>query len=150
MEPKPKEQKRIYIANDIECTGNTVGIHSVMSWGACVVTREKLTKEERLKEGLTFYAEFKPKSSRFEPEAVKIGCAGLSFVKVMKVTDLRFDPASKEFDPGLVVTGLYDLGEGVFEGVSRFMRWIKDIKETAGGDVRIVPVTDTVFLTPCS
>jgi hypothetical protein len=57
-----------YISVDIESSGPVVGLHSMLSIGACVVGDE----------ANSFYAELKPISRAFDPEALKVSNLDLS------------------------------------------------------------------------
>lgn len=133
---------KTYIANDIECSGGVVGTHSVLSWGACVVTsQEEMSHDEYVKNGMTFYTEFQPLTHNYEIEAMRVGCVGLRCLTDMD-SNPRHNPISKQFDPESVLQVLSNCGETVQNGVNRFVDWVNAIRKE---DTKIVPVVDTVF-----
>ncbi len=136
----------MYIANDVETSGSTPGINSVLSWGACVITQQKLSPRERMDRGLTFYVEFKPLTYDYEIEAMRVGCIGLRCIADLRVGDKRYDTASQYFEPRLVLETLANCGETVQEGVQRFMEWVRTLNNK---NTKIVPVVDTVFFDSC-
>ena len=69
----------IYIANDVESAGSRLSVHSTLSWGACVITREELGFEEYFNRRLVFYSELQPDSWLYEIEAMKVACSQLMF-----------------------------------------------------------------------
>ncbi|MBI4435674.1 hypothetical protein HY630_03310 [Candidatus Uhrbacteria bacterium] len=135
--------ERLYIVNDIETAGHRVGGHAVLSWGACVVTREALTPAERRERGLTFYVELKPISREIELEAIRVGCVGLHCLRLYK-GDPRYDPSSTSFDPRLVFDALERDGLWISEAVERFLSWLERVREGK----KVVGVFDTVLFDP--
>lgn len=140
-------KKKLYIANDIECAGSMVGVHSMLSWGACVVTHEQLTHKERIARGLTCYIEFKPLSREFDISAMRVGCSGLHCLKdVWQVPE--YDVTSRSFAPEKVLDILSAKGLSVHAGIAQFLLWLEDMKaRTRATD--IIAVTDTVFFDSC-
>ncbi|MDD3284760.1 MAG: hypothetical protein PHZ07_04155, partial [Patescibacteria group bacterium] len=102
-------KEKLYIANDVECTGHILSVHSVISWGACIITPEKISYNEKIRRGLTFYVEFKPQSNYYELEAMRVGCVGLKCIKNM-LSDARYDTTSQLFEPKLIFEALEKYG----------------------------------------
>lgn len=136
----------VYIANDVECAGPMVGRHSVISWGACLVTPKRLSGEERIAQGLTFYAELKPHSHEYSHEAMKVACLGLSCLKD-KGDDPRYNPKAREFSPIDVLCLLDEKGDTVADAIARFRKWVSFFA-ARDTDTSIVPVVDTTFFDP--
>jgi len=133
-------RKKVFIVNDVECSGQIIGVHGVLSWGACVVTPDSLTRNERIERGLTFYAEFQPLTKHYSIDAMRVGSVGLRCIGAFKGLS-AYDVASEEFNPERVLEALRDFGESVYAGTRRFKDWLKSV---AGTD-EVVGVTDTVF-----
>lgn len=131
----------IYVANDVEASGNRLGFHPTLSIGACVVTREFLNFNELTKRGLVFYAEIKPYSLKFELEAARVGCSCLSCLDDIRKFDSRYDPTSAGFEPALVLEKMQNDCEEPALALERFKQWAECISE--GQEVE--GVTDTVF-----
>lgn len=137
--------KKLYIANDIECAGSMLGVHSALSWGACIVTAEEISRDEKIRRGLTFYVEFKPQSNYYELEAMRVGCVGLRCIENM-LNDSRYDTTSQQFEPQLVLNALAESGETVQTGVERFMKWLNTLTDE---NTKIIPVINTAFFDSC-
>jgi len=131
----------IYIANDVEASGNRLGFHSMLSLGACVVTREPLSFEEFIDSGLVFYAEIKPTSHEFELEAMKIGCLHLVCLDDIRKSDARYDPTSPDFRPNLVLERMQETSEEPEAALERFRMWVSRVSN----EQEVEGVTDTVF-----
>lgn len=132
--------ERLYIVHDIECSGNRVGIHSVLSWGACVVTPDFRSTDNLIENGLTFYTELRPQFDQFETDAMKVGSAGLHCLRDQK--DLKYDVSSIEFQPNAVIELLREHGEELESALERFRIWLESLKKD---DQEIIHVVDTVF-----
>lgn len=132
---------KIYIANDIECAGAGVGKHSILSWGACVVTEQPFSLAELKAKNLVFYIEIQPTSKEYEIEAMKIGCLGLECLEELKSRDVRYDPKKDDFDPSLVLDQLQKTGIPVRDAVDRALEWLDQVS----GGREVDPVVDTVF-----
>jgi ribonuclease T len=83
-----------YVSVDIEASGPIPGEYSLLSLGACLVESPKIT----------FYAELRPITDRFVPEALKVG--GLSLERLR----------NQGRDPAEVMAALRDWLEEVARG----------------------------------
>lgn len=139
-------RRKLYIVNDVECTGWVVGFHSVISWGACVVTQEDLPYDERVARGLTFYSEMKPATKNWNLDAMRVACTGITNLEGLQ-GDPRYVCHSPEFDPALTLQLLEFAGEPIHSMAHRFERWLMTL--TGGdADVEVVPIVDTTFFDP--
>ncbi len=138
----PIERNTLFIANDVETSGPKLGVHSILSWGAALVTQEELTFRERSNRGLVFYTELKPDPhAAFDRESMKVGCSHLEVLKVLRREYPAYNPESSDFDPKLVLNLLADVGEDQAAAVSRFLDWVQRWKDNRP----VVGVADTVF-----
>ncbi len=140
----------IYIANDVESAGSKLGVHSTLSWGACVITRDAIDFQDYFDRGLVFYAELKPENWNFEMQSIKVGCAQLVGLKSRDFNGeiypslSCFDVNSASFNPILVLDQMSQRGEHPVVAVNRFHGWIEKIKKEFK-DEKVIGVTDTVF-----
>jgi len=130
-----------YITLDVEAAGNNPLQNCTLSIGACLVTREALTFEERQKRGLIFYAELKPDSLMFQTEAMRIGCLHLECIEKMREEDRRCDPTHPNFNPKVVLKLMQKTCERPTVALKRFRVWLDEVRAGA----QVVGVTDTVF-----
>ena len=137
---KMAEKEKLYIANDIEMAGPRVGVHSLLSWGACVVTEEKFSKEELLKQGLAYYDEIQPITWEYNEDAMRVGCLGLRCLDECQALP-AYNPRSEHFEPRLVLELLHRKGTHPMIATLDFQKWIAHV----GRGCEIVPVVDTVF-----
>lgn len=133
----------IYIANDVESAGSRLGVHSTLSWGACVITREALSFEEYVNKGLVFYTELRPDSECYEIEAMRVGCSQLSCLERC-LDGCAYDTNSPDFRPDAVLELMQRNCERPVVAVSSFHWWVEQIKKQFK-DEKVVGVTDTVF-----
>lgn len=134
-------KKRIYIANDIEAAGSNLIKHPILSWGACIVTKEDYSFSDLEVRGLTFYSELKPTATEFNIEAMKIGSLGLRCLDHFG-DDPHYNPKAPEFDPNLVLLALDEYGETVDDAVKRFLTWISQV---IGKNRKIIGLFDTTI-----
>ncbi|MBI3633528.1 MAG: hypothetical protein HY226_04520 [Candidatus Vogelbacteria bacterium] len=132
---------RLYIANDVEAAGHRLGVHSTLSIGACVVTREAVTFDEALARGLVFYGEMQPTSLDFDIEAMRVGCSQLRCLEDMRKYDMRYETTHKDFDPKLVLEFMQAYCESPGKVTEGFLKWIKQVSANRN----VEGVTDTVF-----
>jgi hypothetical protein len=135
------ERGPVYVALDVEAAGKRLGVHSVLSIGACEVTRERRSFEEHQAHGTAFYAELKPVSREYDLAAMRVGCSHLECLEGLRKTDARFDPESSAFDPQLVLAHMQEVCEPVEAAIDRFVRWVHQVRGTR----KIIPVVDTTF-----
>lgn len=137
----------IYVALDAEAAGPKLGRHSILSIGACVVTREKLTFEERLARDLVFYRELKPQGSLvFEHNAIKVGASELMCLEKAKRREKYLDTTHPDFDPNKVLTYMqrsFDCMDWT-QAFQDFGIWIR----ARSGSTNCFGVTDAVFFDP--
>jgi hypothetical protein len=131
----------VYIANDVEAAGSRLGIHSTLSFGAAVITREELSFKDYWSRDLVFYAELQPTSSLFEVEAMRVGCSQLICLEKIKKEKPQYNTSSKDFDSRSVLAYMAYNCEYSVKAMKRFHEWIE--KVSVGQ--RVVGVTDTVF-----
>jgi hypothetical protein len=134
-------KNKVYIANDVEAAGHRLGIHTTLSIGACVVTREPLTFDEASDKRLVFYAELRPISAEYEFKAMKKGCLHLECLDEIRKVDSRYNPEHKDFDPKLVLELMDANCESPRGAVQRLSEWTSWVSN--GGEVE--GVVDTVF-----
>ncbi|HEY4486415.1 MAG TPA: hypothetical protein VJB70_01640 [Candidatus Paceibacterota bacterium] len=134
------DKKKLYIANDIEAAGSLVGIHSVLSWGACVVTEKPLSKKELIAQGLVYYDELQPISLEFEEAAIRVGASGLRILEDGGRLPC-YNPKSPHFEPKALLQLLDRLGTHPIIATRNFQEWIA----TVGEGYEVDPVVDTVF-----
>jgi len=143
----------IYIANDVESAGSKLGVHSTLSWGACVIAREELSFNEYFNRRLVFYAELQPDSWLYEMEAMKVACSQLMFKQKVFVSRSflphaalanPLDVDSSEFDPTLLLNTMMSYCEHPMVAVNRFNAWMEEVKKEFK-DEKVTGVTDTVF-----
>lgn len=130
----------MYITIDIETAGNFLGLHSALSVGACVVTREKRTFSKYFIGELVFYAELQPTSLKYDIEAMRVGASHLKCLEGLK-DDPRYDGTKREFDPLLVLKYMQRHCERPSDAAIRFKKWILRVS----GAQSVEGVTDTVF-----
>lgn len=132
--------ENVYVAIDVETTGPRLGVDSMLSLGACVVTRAPLAVGKL--EGLTFYAELKPTSLNYIPQALRIGASQLGTLK-SKAMDPHFCPSNQFFEPKQVLTYLQDseLCDFPATAMRQFADWLKKVSYLKD----LVPVVDTTF-----
>ncbi len=133
---------RLYIANDVESAGGKLGIHSTLSFGAAVITAEKITFADYWERGLVFYTELRPDPSAYDLEAMNVSCSQLICLEEVKLKDPQFDSTSPQFDPTEVLRLMENNCEEPLSAMKRFNSWIKNIRN---GEEKIVGVTDAVF-----
>ncbi len=134
---------KLYIANDVETAGPLLGVHSMLSLGACVILPHEFPFDELVRRGRLFYAEFKPISREFTESAMRIGCLGLHCIAKNGLTgDSRYDPTSPEFEPYRILELLNDVGEDPKAGMEQFIEWVGT---QCMGYEEVIGVTDTVF-----
>ncbi|MFB6212737.1 MAG: hypothetical protein ABEI53_02915 [Candidatus Magasanikbacteria bacterium] len=131
----------MYIVNDVETSGSKLGHHSVLSIGACVITREKLTLEEYFEKGLVFYREIQPTSYKFEIEAMRVGCKHLMCLEELREKDSHYDPTHKDFSPLLVLKHMGKVCKSPEKATKDFKDWIEEMSQNQ----EVEGVTDTVF-----
>lgn len=137
-----KKPEPVYIALDVEASGRITGHSSLLSIGACVVTKVMLPKANMVKKGLTFYRELEPiMPFSYKDEAMKVGCLGLECLKGIKERDKRYDPQSPDFQPQLVCNLLLNAGKPIFVAMQEFLNWINSVSKGR----MVIGVTDTVF-----
>lgn len=130
-----------YITNDIEASGPRLGYNTPLSFGACVVVREKLKISEYMDNNLVFYAEVKPSSYFFDKKAMKVGVLHLECLDKIRITDSRYDPKHRDFEPILVLELMNDVCEDSKDAFVRFKDWVDCVSQGS----KIEGVTDTVF-----
>lgn len=135
-----KNQATIYIANDVECSGGRLGVDSVLSIGACVVTPTSLWERDYIERGFTFYREVKPQSRSFNIDAMRVGCRGLDCLAPYR-GDPGYDPESADFHPTLVLDVLERVGSPPAEVARDLVAWLKRVSEGR----KIEGVVDTAF-----
>lgn len=131
----------LYIANDVEASGNRLGFHSTLSLGACVITRKFLSFENCVDRGLVFYAEIKPHSFDFEFKAMRVGCLHLACLDAIRGFNDRYDPTSPNFRPDLVLRRMREVCEDPKVALERFKSWVGRVSKGQ----KVEGVTDTVF-----
>ncbi len=114
-----------YISIDIEASGSTPGMFSMLSLGACIVG----AVEQQ------FYIEFKPISSQYILEAMQKGCLGLRCLESLKGQEV-YNPKSPHFRPDLVLDILARDGVLPDPGMREFREWILD--STKGFEPRTI------------
>lgn len=133
----------MYIAVDGEMSGTRLGVDSLLSWGACIVTREKLTWNELIERNFIFYSELKPQSLSFEWEAIRIGASQLEALRP-KFMEPRYYPGHRAaFDPEMVLIYLQDHTETEYAptAMRRFTKWVEGHSRTK----QVEGITNTVF-----
>ncbi|MBI5066112.1 hypothetical protein HZA97_07795 [Candidatus Woesearchaeota archaeon] len=109
-----------YISVDVEASGTIPGKYSMLSVGACLV--DDPSKQ--------FYAELKPISFEFDPEAMKIGSLGLKcleeYRRAIPAQKDKLDPKHEKFDPRLVLNVLEKEGLFPIHAMQNFEEWIKE------------------------
>jgi len=135
------DKNTVYVAIDVEASGSKLGLHSMLSLGACVVSREMMSYAEYNKNNLIFYAELKPSSLLFEKEAMKVGASQLECLETARRNNPLFDPSNEIFDPYVVLQFMKEDCETPDGAMWRFERWVKK----HAGEHEVVGVTDTVF-----
>ena len=140
------DKGELFITNDIEKSGDHPFDCSILSWAACVVTQEDLTKDELREKGLVFYDELKPQpgGDGFELEAMKIGCLGLECLGEARSLPC-FDPEGDTFEPKLVMDLLERQGTEVHLASVKLISWIEAFQKEG---FKVVPVFDTCFMDP--
>jgi hypothetical protein len=104
-----------FYSGDIETSGPVAPLYTMLSVGYCIVGETQAT----------FYAELKPITSRYDLDAMRVGCKGLLVVRDRE-GDPLFDTASDRFDP-LAVLGELDVrGEDPGTAMRRLAAWIRD------------------------
>jgi hypothetical protein len=135
--------RKLYIANDVEASGHMLGHDAPLSWGACVVPQDSLSKDELIRQGLVFYTELKPTSFNFDIEAMRVGCVGLRCIEGLDHP--KYDVTSPEFSPAAVLDVLAERGETLTNAVRRFKEWAVPLSNHAHGYYPIEGVVDTTF-----
>ena len=137
---KMAEKEKLYIANDIEMAATREGVHRLCFRGARVVTEEKFSKEELLKQGLVYYDEIQPITWEYNEDAMRVGCLGLRCLDECQALP-AYNPRSEHFEPRLVLDLLHHKGTHPMIATLDFQKWIAHV----GRGREIVPVVDTVF-----
>ena len=145
----------IYFTNDVESAGPKLGMHSTLSIGCALMTREEISFHDYWETGLVFYAELKPDSLKYELEALKVACSRLKCLEKIRRKDLRFEPESPRFNPVAVLQFMQRNCERPASAMKRFGEWLQflrlsnpDGRHTDTGDdglEKVVGVTNTVF-----
>jgi len=134
--------RKIYIALDVESAGSSLGIHSTLSVGACVIDRDELSFEEYRQKGLVFYAELQPDSRAFETDAIKVGASKLVCLEdLVRAGVKQFDVSCSEFSGLKTLTKMECICESPAAAMLRFEVWVEKVR--AGREA--IGVTDTVF-----
>ena len=138
------EQENTYIAVDVEAAGNKLGIHSTLSIGACLVTREKKSFIDYYSSGHVFYAELRPESTAHDIEAMKVACSQLTCLYTIPKNEAtpRFNHLHPDFMPEVVLSYMKKVCEDRKHAMKRFADWIKKVSP---GNNKIIGITDTVF-----
>ncbi len=131
----------LYVAFDVEAAGPRLGVHSLLSVGACALTRECLDFDEYQARGLLFYTELKPTVLEFDTGAMRVGCLHLCCLEEQRLIDARFDPTHVQFDPALVLRHMTHVCEEPRTAAARFCLWLERMRE----DRSVIPLTDTVY-----
>ncbi len=136
------KEEVIYIANDVEASGPRLGVDNVLSLGACVMSRERLTHQEYVERGLVFYSEIRPTNlNGFIPESMRVGCLHLDCLEALRVNYKKYDPTYISFDPRLVLIHMQRVCESAQEVAKNFRAWVRRVAKGR----KVVGVTDTVF-----
>lgn len=140
-----KKGELLYIVNDIETSGSLAGFHTILSWGACVVTEEPLSEDELRTRGMIYYDELKPITTNFEIEAMRVGCLGLRCLREF-ADNPRYDPRSPSFRPEWVLGALMLKGTGPELATLRFKEWVEEMEKKNGRKAELV--SDTTIFDP--
>lgn len=132
--------EKLYITNDVEGAGSRLGHHPILSWGACVVTREPVSFEKAVRAGLLFYRELRPASLNFEEEALRVAARELMCLGGLSSRP-EFNPDHNSFDPVAVLRFMQTKCMSIEDAVKEFHQWIKVV----GQGKEVEGVTDTVF-----
>lgn len=132
----------LYIAIDVETTGPRIGIDSMLSLGACVVTREQRAYTEKRADGLIFYVEMKPTSLEYNVESIKVGASQLVALKPLCCIP-RFYPGHRKFEPRETLKYLQDCEHTVNPATAmrKFGTWVGKV----GYMKNVIGVVDTTF-----
>jgi len=143
--------EKVYIALDIEASGPRVGVHSMLSIGACIVPREPLSYDWIQEKGLGFYAEIHPASLNFSHPEIRIGASELDALKdycaeLLKQSPSRvprYYPGHNCFEPELALRYLQESTrcETAPVAMRRLGTWVKNF----GRMKEVIPVVDTTF-----
>ncbi|HEY4490084.1 MAG TPA: hypothetical protein VJC12_02410 [Candidatus Paceibacterota bacterium] len=136
--------RKLYIALDTEAAGPELGIHSTISIGAVVITRDLLKYRDYEERGWVFYSELKPLSYRFSAEAMKIACSQLDCIQESWEVNPVFVTGHKDFKPDLVLKLMRKICPHPDAVMRQFYNWIQERRVEASAE-EIVGVTDTVF-----
>ncbi len=118
-----EKKEVLYPALDVEATGPVPAIHGLLSVGACITSRERLSYEEYVEKGLVFYAELKPTTYELDEKGMRVGCSHLACLESMR-HDPRYDPKHAAFDPRLVLEHMARVCEEPAEASARFRKWL--------------------------
>ena len=122
-----------YFSVDIEATGPTPGLHSMISLGACVVGEKENS----------FYMELKPLNQNYVREAMEIASLGLKCTKQNEETD----PRTSTFKPEEVLKELDKRGLSPKEAMNEFDNWVRKSSEGYEPVFLAVPVVfDGMFV----
>lgn len=134
----------LYVALDVEAAGPNSIMHSTLSIGACVVmppfsTPNFIPFEEKVRQGLVFYAELQPHSILSAHKAMRVGCLHLECLEEIRRTDERYDPHSLHFSTDKVLWHMKNVCEHPKQAMGRFLQWL----QTHGEGKELVGVVDT-------
>jgi hypothetical protein len=107
-----------YYSVDVELSGRQLGVHSMISLGACIV-RDGNSQ---------FYREIKPRSFAYEKPAMRVASMGLECLTLkLRKTDF-YDPQHRFFRPELVLRLLSREGVAPIAAMNDFLTWINQTK----------------------
>lgn len=104
-----------YISVDIEASGPVPGRYSMLSIGACIVGDSSVQ----------FYREIKPINRNYDFNAMKTSAIGLKCLDGLRDKG-EYNPESKKFSPGMVLSVLDRKGETPEKVMADFARWINE------------------------
>lgn len=119
----------LYITVDVKRTGPVIGTHSMLSIGACVVTRKDLSLSELHDRDQIFYVEMKPVSHDYDIPRFRADGARLASLHETKATEPLFCPVHSAFNPRMTLQFLQDTGSCVSPGtaIRSFDNWFRSI-----------------------
>jgi hypothetical protein len=108
-----------YVSGDVETLGPRIGVHSMISFGACFAFNQDIQ----------IYQEIKPINNNYaldengKPTAMRIGCLGIESLMPYRGKS-GFDPTDEEsFSPELVLPILHKEGRTPKEAMNNYCDW---------------------------
>ncbi|MBI3632952.1 MAG: hypothetical protein HY226_01525 [Candidatus Vogelbacteria bacterium] len=158
-EIKRVRHKPVFVMVDVEASGGNMHRHSLLSWAACVVTEEEISKDELRAKGFLYYDEIKPLDIRltggenskilsssgreFDWKAMQVGCRGLRCLEKFKGIP-EYNTWSPLFDPAKVLEELEKSGTPVYEATITFEKWLQQFNNEQDATFLVVGC-DTQF-----